>query len=204
MGGLLRTSLEELLLRTQEERLQQLVAARRSGCSASSQLPMAAASVAPGAAALVTQASLPTPEELEACYRRCVELKSIIVSRHAGGKEKSQGCYKKHDSARLHFIKTTVEPGLKVGRLPLEWEQRLLFDYPGDEDIKGPAKHEMDFWSDRVKPRGGRQAAAAAAPDERGQTNMLRWAHMQDPYLTSAGAEYSRRGRPPCPAALLR
>ena len=63
---------------------------------------MAAASVAPAAAAaVVTQASLPTAEELEACYRRCVELKCIIVSRHAGGKEKSQGSYKKHDGLTL-------------------------------------------------------------------------------------------------------
>ena len=147
--------------------------------------------------AVVTQASLPTAEELEACYRRCVELKSIIFSRHAGGKEKSQGRYKKHDSARLHFMRVTVEPGLKLGRLPLEFEMKLLFDYPGDENIAGPAKDEMDEWASRVKPRDAAAATAAAAPGERGQTDLLRWAFVQDPYLTSAGAEYGRRGRPP-------
>ena len=145
----------------------------------------------------VAQSDLPTAEDLLACFRRCQELKLIMKDRQAGGRDVS-GRYKKHDSARLKFISTSIEPGLKMGKMPTAYDYRMLFDMPAQETLGRGDTRLMDAWADSISPDPrSRKARAAAALDEETQTSLLRWAHLEGAFFTSAGPEYGRRGRPP-------
>ena len=75
----------------------------------------------------VALTDLPTPEELISWYMATCELKLIIRERHAGGKAKTSGRYKKHDSARLHYIETVIIPDLKMGKTPNAYDAHIVY-----------------------------------------------------------------------------
>jgi len=69
-----------------------------------------------------------------------------MKERQAGGGAKS-GRYMKHDTARLRCLQRVVYPQLRMGILPTAVNAKMLFDMSGPRDIAGPAKKEMDIWS---------------------------------------------------------
>jgi hypothetical protein len=109
----------------------------------------------------------PTAEELVNFHIKVVELERTCDRRRASGKQTS-GRYKKHDTARMHFLRSVVKPNLALGKLPTEREQYLLFEVPGIDEvhpgtstkqITKAQKDEMDACSDTVKPQAGSKAA---------------------------------------------
>ena len=110
-------------------------------------------------------------------FQQSCELKLIMKERQAGGKERTSGRYKAHDSARLHFLNTVLEPGIKMGVMPNAFDYRMLFDMPPPREIVGPDAQLMDAWSKAVKPDVKSKAAKpSAALDDKSQTTLLRWA----------------------------
>jgi len=61
-----------------------------------------------------------------------------MAARSAGGRSAS-GRYKKHDTARLVFIKSVAMPALRLGkRIPAaDWHRLFL---PGDDEVSGADK----------------------------------------------------------------
>ena len=148
----------------------------------------------------VASTDLPTPEELISWYMATCELKLIIRERHAGGKAKTSGRYKKHDSARLHYIETVIIPDLKMGKTPNAYDAHIVYNMPGPDNVSPNDAHILDAWASAIKPDPRSKAAAPSAragmPDA-DQPTLLSWAHGEDEYLTSAGPTPAKRGRPP-------
>ena len=115
-------------------------------------------------------------------------------ARQAGGGSTS-GRYMKHDSARLRCLQRVIYPRLRMGILPSAEDARMLFDLPGPRDISGPAKKEMDVWSN-MYARDPRSKEDSHELDTAGQTTLLLWAQGQGGRLTAAAAPAPRRGRP--------
>ena len=135
---------------------------------------------------------MPTPKDLLELFRRCQELKLIIKDRQGAGR------YKKHDSARLHFMLTRVEPDIKLGLMPTAFDHRMLFDMPAQDSLGRGDKALVDGWADAIKPDPrSKKSKASNLHDEESQTSILTYAHVESEYMTSARAEYGRRGRPP-------
>ena len=144
--------------------------------------------------------ALPTADGLMGCWRRCKELRLAMKERSAGGKGVS-GRYRKHDSARVRCLERLIEPRLKMGMLPTSYDEKMLFEYPGPDDIDGPAKQEMDAWSDihYRHPRKGNTAATAAADaamplDD--QTALLNWLRIDGPGSVARHRVRAPAGRP--------
>ena len=125
-----------------------------------------------------------------------------MKERSAGGKGVS-GRYRKHDSARVRCLERLIEPRLKMGMLPTSYDETMLFEYPGPDDIDGPAKQEMDAWSDihYRHPRKGNTAATAAARADAAmplddQTALLNWLRIDGPGSVARHRVRAPAGRP--------
>ena len=137
-----------------------------------------------------------TDDEVVACHSRCLELQALMHQRQANGRERS-GRMMKHDTARMHFIQTSVMPGLKMGKLPAAYDQHMLFELPGPRDITGPEKKEMDKWADKVKPHPRSAAAKTVEPDEAKQATLLQWLMSLPGRLKLPQPQRGKRGAPP-------
>ena len=145
----------------------------------------------------VALSDLATAEELLACFRRCQEMKLIMADRQAGGKSTS-GRYKKHDSARKQFIETSIEPGLRLGKMPSAYDWHMVFNVAPQESLGRGNVTVVNAWADSIKPDPRSKSASATADlDEDTQTSILRWAHITSSHYTASGAEYGKRGAPP-------
>ena len=121
-------------------------------------------------------------------------LKVTMAERSANGKEAS-GRYKKHDTARKVYLDVVALPALRYGKLPPAADARLLFDLPGDDEIQGTEKAEMDVFYEKHKkdPRSTRSASYSL--DQQQQTSLLSWvARNPAGYVAPAPAP---RGAPP-------
>ena len=96
----------------------------------------------------VDRGSLPTSTEIVNTLAKIEALKATMAERSAGGKEAS-GRYKRHDTARKVYIDVVALPALRYGKLPPANDARLLFDLPGDDEIRGSEKAEMDACQER-------------------------------------------------------
>lgn len=129
----------------------------------------------------VVDVLMASADELLECYRKCKELEVQLSERQAGGKQTS-GRYHKHDTARLRCLRRVVYPDLRLGKLPSLLDFKMLFEMKGPRDIAGPAKLEMDRWSN-IYARDPRSSAAQKSEMERdveSQTDLLRWAVHED------------------------
>ena len=145
---------------------------------------------------------LPSATELMEAWNRCVDLRQAMKERSAGGTARS-GRYRSHDSARLKCLDATVEPKLRMGILPTTYDSKMLFDYPGPNDIVGPAKLEMDSWAKQYAARSSSgsgataaSAAAAAAISVDDQATLLNWIRVDAPASVSHGPVRAQGGRP--------
>lgn len=123
---------------------------------------------------VMTAVHVPKKHEIEEMHAKMVELKITMADRRHGGGGKS-GRYKKHDTARLAFINGRGFHDLRYGRLPTVENQRRLFELPGDDDIKGSEKLDMDAWSKEIHPDPRSKAAADAGLDKARQTTLLEY-----------------------------
>lgn len=85
-----------------------------------------------------------TKSEIVEAHTKLEQLRLDMAARSAGGKETS-GQYKKHDTARKVFIETVALPSLRMGKRIDAADWRRLF-LPGDDEISGPDKADMDAW----------------------------------------------------------
>ena len=111
-------------------------------------------------------------------------LKMLMAGRRHGGAGKS-GRYKKHDTARLHFIVGAALRDLACGKLPSAADQRVLFDILGDDEVDGtPQKKEMDTWcrAHYADPRSQQHASAGLSQSR--QTTLLAWVHANPSCVT--------------------
>ncbi|KAH8097381.1 hypothetical protein JL720_271 [Aureococcus anophagefferens] len=108
------------------------------------------------------------------------------------GRRRASGRYMKHDTARLRCLERAVYPELRMGILPTAVNAKMLFDMPAPRDIAGPAKKEMDVWSNASAGTRGRRRAAREL-DTAGQTTLLLWAQGQGGLLTAAGPRAAAR-----------
>ena len=77
---------------------------------------------------------LATAEQLNDMHAKMVRLKLTMAARRHGGGGKS-GRYLKHDTARKTIIEGKGLYELRHGRLPSAEDQRILFDFPGDDEL---------------------------------------------------------------------
>ena len=132
------------------------------------------ASVTHDSVVVMTAVHVPKKHEIEEMHAKMVEQKITMADRRHGGGGKS-GRYKKHDTARLAFINGRGFHDLRYGRLPTVENQRRLFELPGDDDIKGSEKLDMDAWSKEIHPDPRSKAAADAGLDKARQTTLLEY-----------------------------
>ena len=134
----------------------------------------------PKSAAMAAVSARPPPlataEQITDMHARLTELKLRIADRRHGGAGKS-GRYKKHDTARVHFIDGQAMRDLSCGKLPSAANQRALFDIPGDDDVTGPQKKEMDAWYDEHYADCRSSRYASAGLSEQRQATLLAWVH---------------------------
>ncbi|KAH8097506.1 hypothetical protein JL720_398 [Aureococcus anophagefferens] len=117
-------------------------------------------------------AGLPAATDLILCLQRCKQLEAAMKERQAGGGAKS-GRYMKHDTARLRCLERAVYPELRMGILPTAVNAKMLFDMPAPRDIAGPAKKEMDVWSNVYGWDPRQKKGDAPELDTAGQTTLL-------------------------------
>jgi len=97
----------------------------------------------------------------------------VMAERSAGGKQ-AQGRYKRHDTARKIYINTVAMPALRMGkRIPPEDWRRLFL--PGENEISGPDKVDMDKWYHIHKQDPRSTASASFQLDEGKQLTLLQW-----------------------------
>jgi hypothetical protein len=126
--------------------------------------------------ALVTYMSeivAPSKAELVEMHAQIEQLRLDMAARSAGGKQTS-GRYKKHDTARKVFVETVAIPSLRLGKRVDAADWRRLF-LPGDDDIHGVDKIDMDRWSilHKVDPRSA--SAESYQLDSAKQLTLLQW-----------------------------
>lgn len=105
-------------------------------------------------------------------------------------------------TARLRCLKRVVYPDLQLGKLPLDFDSKMLFEMPGPSTIAGPAKAQMDRWFEAYvgAPKSKatqQQHQTEFAAEMAAQTDLLRWA-LHDGLATTDGADgqHGRVGRP--------
>ena len=98
------------------------------------------------AAATASAAATPLLEkhEMIEMHAQLEKLRLDMAARQAKGRATS-GRYKKHDTARKNFIETVALPALRLGKRIDAADWRRLF-LPGDDEIHGPDKADMDAW----------------------------------------------------------
>ena len=134
-------------------------------------------------AASSTFATPLTKAEIIDIHAKLEELRLVMASRSAGGREAS-GRYKRHDTARKVFIDTVAMPGLRLGkRIPAaDWRRLFL---PGDDEISGPDKADMDAWYKLHKKDPRSTSTASYQLDEGKQLTLMQW-------VASNSAAYAR------------
>jgi len=123
-----------------------------------------------------------TREEIVEMHAKLEELKLTMAARSASGRDAS-GRYKRHDTARKVYINTVAMPGLRLGkRIPsADWRRLFL---PGDDEISGPDKNEMDAFYKLHKKDPRSTSSDSYQLDEGRQTTLLQWvANNPDAYM---------------------
>ena len=131
-------------------------------------------------------------------HARMIALKLLMAARRHGGGGKS-GRYLKHDTARKAFIDGRGLYELRNGRLPSDEDQRMLFDFPGDLELKAK-NSQADFnavqkWADSIHPDPRSQKCADAGLDQMGQTTLL-------DYVCQNPKDFAVNTNAPCGAPL--
>ena len=111
--------------------------------------------------------------EIVHAHAKLEQLQVDMASRSAGGKSAS-GRYKKHDTARKVFIQTVAMPSLRLGKRIAAADWRCLF-LPGDDEIEGADKAEMDRWYKVHKHDPRSTSAESYELDESKQATLLGW-----------------------------
>lgn len=127
-------------------------------------------------------ATPPTRCELIEMHAQIEQLRLDMAARSAGGKQAS-GRYKKHDTARKVFLETVAIPSLRLGKRVGAADWRRLF-LPGDDEIGGTDKIDMDKWSQlhKVDPRS--KSNESYQLDDAKQLTLLQWvARNADKYV---------------------
>ena len=112
-------------------------------------------------------------DELVEAHAKVEQLRSDMATRSAGGREAS-GRYKKHDTARKVYIDTVAMPSLRLGKRIDDDDWRRLF-LPGDDEIAGADKADMDRWYKKHKHDPRSTLAASYQLDESKQITLLSW-----------------------------
>jgi hypothetical protein len=123
-----------------------------------------------------------TKAEIIELHAQLEQLRLDMAARSAGGKQAS-GRYKKHDTARKVFIETVAIPSLRLGKRVEAADWRRLF-LPGDDEIGGADKLDMDRWSQLHKVDPRRASAESYQLDDAKQLTLLQWvARNADKYI---------------------
>mmetsp|Transcript_11723 Transcript_11723/g.37432 ORF Transcript_11723/g.37432 Transcript_11723/m.37432 type:complete len:243 (-) Transcript_11723:36-764(-) len=112
-------------------------------------------------------------DELVEAHAKVEQLRVDMATRSAGGREAS-GRYKKHDTARKVYIDTVAMPSLRLGKRIDDDDWRRLF-LPGDDEIAGADKADMDRWYKKHKHDPRSTLAASYQLDESKQITLLSW-----------------------------
>jgi len=150
-----------------------------------------------------SQYPMASGKQLVDCYAKCKRLQVEMSQRQAGGGQKS-GRYKAHDTSRPRCLKRVVLPDLFLGKLPSDYDSKMLFEMPGPSKITGPAKVQMDRWSEAfvgtTKSKAAQEKLKTEFETEMAQqTDLLRWV-LHDGLATTDGAD-GQHGRVGCPSS---
>ena len=152
------------------------------------------------AAASSSTSTRPTKDEIIDMHARLEGLRLTMAERSAGGKS-SSGRYKKHDTARKVYLDTVGIPGLRLGKLPPADDVRRLF-LPGDDEITGPAKVEMDEFYKKYKKDPRSTSTESYGLDHAKQLTLLEWVSRNPGSFVRPSA--APRGAPPSYRLVLR
>ena len=107
-------------------------------------------------------------KELWEFWVKCVKLKDEIVDRNHKGR---QGRRAADDTARWNFIDRCVLPGLKRGKLPSEYDQKMLFlGSQRDQSLSKPHRQELALWAQQQQKRNLASQEEAVNPRFRQDT----------------------------------
>ena len=112
-------------------------------------------------------------DDIICAHAKLEQLRVDMAKRSAGGREAS-GRYKKHDTARKVYIETVAMPSLRLGKRCREDDWRRLF-LPGDDEIAGADKADMDRWYKKHKHDPRSTSAESYQLDEGKQITLLSW-----------------------------
>ena len=112
-------------------------------------------------------------DDIICAHSKLEQLRVDMAKRSAGGREAS-GRYKKHDTARKVYIETVAMPSLRLGKRCREDDWRRLF-LPGDDEIAGADKADMDRWYKKHKHDPRSTSAESYQLDEGKQITLLSW-----------------------------
>ena len=90
-----------------------------------------------------------TKTEIVEMHSKIEELRIHMIARAHGGAA-VQGRWKRHDTARKTFLETVALHALRWGKLPSEYDVRMLF-LPPDDEISGADATAMDEWAEQHK-----------------------------------------------------
>ena len=129
-------------------------------------------------------------KELWQFWVKCAKLQEDIVERNHKGR---QGRRTADDTARMNFIDRCVLPGLRRGKLPSEYDQKMLFlGSQRDQGLSKPHKQELALWARQQQKRSLASQEEALNPRFRQDTLKS--------YLTKIAMEEQtpelRKGRP--------
>lgn len=111
--------------------------------------------------------------EIVRAHAELEQLQVDMAARSAGGRSAS-GRYKKHDTARMVYIKSVAMPALRLGKRIPAADWRRLF-VPGDDEISGADKADVDRWYKVHKHDPRTTSTESYHLDEAKQTTLLHW-----------------------------
>jgi hypothetical protein len=107
-------------------------------------------------------------KELWEFWVKCAKLKDEIVDRNRKGR---QGRRAADDTARWNFIDRCVLPSLKRGKLPSEYDQKMLFlGSQRDQRLSKPHRQELALWAQQQQKRNLASQEEALTPRFRQDT----------------------------------
>jgi hypothetical protein len=129
-------------------------------------------------------------EELWEFWVKCAKLQEDIVERNHKGR---QGRRTADDTARMNFIDRCVLPGLRRGKLPSVYDQKMLFlGSQRDQGLSKPHNQELALWARQQQKRS--LASQEEALNPRFRQDILK------SYLTKIAMEEQtpelKKGRP--------
>ena len=128
-------------------------------------------------------APLLSTSDLIEMHAKLEQLRIVMAERQAGGRE-AGGRYKRHDTARKVYIDTVAMPSLRRGKRIPAADWRCLF-LPGDDEIAGSEKVEMDAWYKLYKKDPRSTSSESYQLDEAKQLTLLQWVARNESWYTS-------------------